>query len=330
MTSLAPRVRTRHPDVGRVALLPSMTALATIVALALPPSAHASAGPAEVAPVEAPAPASDAVSETADPAVELSRAHFRRGLTAYEAGDYGEAVTHWTQAHALMATEPELTAARHVLELDLGQAHVRAFEADGDRAHLTAARPLLEGYVAWLDRPGHALTTAERDDRTRATSLLARVDIEGTAAIPAPAPTPAAVVHTPARSSRADTPALDRRQANRMMIGGGVVLGIGVAAAIGAVALMPRARRLESEYESVVDAAGGGFFDDATQAQLREIERRGAAVNRGSIGLAAVAVAGLVVGVPLLAVGGAARRRNARLGATASAHDVGVSFAMRF
>ncbi len=320
---------------GRVAVSQALTALVTVVALALPSGVHAAArrGPAEPAATLAPEPAAEVapeqgVADAAHPAVELSRAHFRRGLAAYEAGDYADAVTHWTQAHALMATEPELTAARHVLELDLGQAHVRAFERDGDRTHLATARPLLEAFVAWVDRPEHALTTAERDDRARATSMLARIDIEGTIATPRPTTTPADG-HT--HASRADAPRFDRKQAGRMMIAGGVVLGLGVAATIGVAALLPRARRIEHDYEQLLDSSSdGGAPDPQAAARLDDLDRRGRGINRGVIGLAVVAAVGVVVGVPLLAVGGAARRRNARLGPTASAHELGVSFAMRF
>ncbi|MBK8715081.1 MAG: hypothetical protein IPN32_10065 [Deltaproteobacteria bacterium] len=329
MMSLDLRSPVRRLGSGRVAVSPALTALVAVVALALPPGVHAAArrGPAEPAETLAPEPAAEvtpepAVADAADPAVELSRAHFRRGLAAYEAGDYGEAVTHWTQAHALMATEPELNAARHVLELDLGQAHVRAFERDGDRTHLATARPLLEGFVAWVDRPQHALTTAERDDRARAISMLARIDIEGAAVIPAPTPT-APDARAKPRTARTDAPALDRRQAGRMMIAGGVVLGLGVAAAIGVVALMPRARRIESDYELASEASGGSVPGADEMAHLEDLGQRGRAVNRGVLGLATVAAVGVLVGVPLLAVGGAARRRNARLAPTAGAHELG-------
>ncbi|HWB81679.1 MAG TPA: hypothetical protein VG755_42245, partial [Nannocystaceae bacterium] len=142
--------------------------LAAIVASAIAlTEQHALAQPTAAEP-EASAPAEESEAPQENPALGLSRAHFKAGLAAYEREDYADAIGHWEQAHALMQSVPELIGPRHIMQLDLAQAHMRAYDRDGRREHLDSARGLLESYIAWLDRPGHRLTPDEREDRPRA------------------------------------------------------------------------------------------------------------------------------------------------------------------
>ena len=126
---------------------------------------------------QAPEATAEAPASSESQSAAVARAMFERGLAAYEASDYRAAVLHWSSAYDLMAAEPALARARRVLAYDLGQAHMRAYDVDGDRSHLTQAGPLLEDYIAWVDRPAHTMSDEEREDRARAEEMLARIDI---------------------------------------------------------------------------------------------------------------------------------------------------------
>ncbi len=290
------------------------------LSLALPEATALAAAPSEPVPTEAPTEAPAAAATADNPAVALSRAHFQSGLAAYEREDYAEAISQWEQAHALMGSVPELIGPRHIMQLDLGQAHLRAYDRDGDAAHLGSARGLLESYVAWLDRPGHTLTPSEHEDRPRAVNMLARVDILSASTPGAqPLPPPRVERRTQVdRKPKSVTPIVSRKAARGMIIGGGVSLGLGVAGIAGILVGMRFAVRAEHDYEVAQANAldrNPSFPNGATDAELaatEDADRRGRVANRGVIASATFAALGLLVGIPVLAAGLVARRRHLR------------------
>lgn len=297
--------------------------LAAIVASAIAlTEQHALAQPAAEAE---PSASTDAPTE--DPALGLSRAHFKSGLAAYEREDYYGAIDHWEQAHALMESVPELIGPRHIMQLDLAQAHMRAYDRDARREHLDSARGLLESYVAWLDRPGHTLTPAEREDRPRALAMLSRIDIE---ALSMSRPPPPPRVDAAPKRAQPVAPVVSRRTARGMIIGGGVSLGVAVAGVAGMIAGMSASRRAEHDYEVAQgESINRGDVPPGGPA-LDEADRRGRQANAAIIASGTVIAVGAVVGIPLLAAGLVARRRHIRATPTAGRGYAGAQLGFAF
>jgi len=204
-------------------------------------------------PVAPPVPGpTDDVRASEQATLDVAMAAFDVGLDAYEHGDYTRAIASWTSAHRLLVARVDDTEMQRVLGFDLAQAHLRQHPADHDPAHLDRARPLLEDYITWLERPGHALTPAEKRDLDHALELLALVEIEQAAAIadrrgspypPGPAPPPPPAV---ARDAFSVPPPPDpvhrlRRDSNTWLIAGSASLGLALAfgATVGVLAREP-------------------------------------------------------------------------------------------
>lgn len=254
-----------------------------------------------------------AVSDEADDSstAGLARALFERGLASYEDGDYGSAATHWQSAYALMASDPALAKARRVLAFDLGQAHMRAYDVDGDRSRLGEARPLLEDYVAWVDRPGHTMSDDEREDRARAEEMLARITIlEGAPPSPqsvAPAtPRPDAPLRAPER----------HRNGTGLIIGGSVSLTLAVALAAGAITFSVRGRRAEIEFEEAQanlqsDPGNPELVNDRDRAEFEGTQSRSGLIATSTLS----ALMG-VGGIALIVTGAKMRQRARNLAVT--------------
>ncbi|MBC8071845.1 MAG: hypothetical protein IAG13_26195 [Deltaproteobacteria bacterium] len=330
----------------RLALVSGARPVCVALSLLLPEAAVAATAPGAAPTTSAAPPMPDATASLPvpepsehssiapdDPALALSRAHFESGLAAYQTGNYALAITQWTQAHAVMASVPALTGPRHVLGLDLGQAHLRAYDRDGDPRHLEVAQPLLRGYIEWVDRTDHELTDVEREDRPRALDMLARIDAEqrGLAPVPAITRPAASPVGSPASPSR-----MDAKTSRRLVIAGSVTLGVAVLSAVTALALMPSAGRIEYEYEQLQAEALERYpnypADGAAEYASRfdEINRRGHATNAAIIAMGSISVITLVTGVPLLATGLVARKRNLSMSPNLSRNYAGAQLGFRF
>lgn len=284
---------------ARTVTSPRTAACASLLAVALV------AAPARAAAMHEPASAAPSVD--ASEAQATSRALFRDGLAAFERDDVATAIQHWTNALAAIEHVPELEDARHVLELALGQAHVRAYELDGERAHLRIARPLIASYLDWSGREGHELTDAEREDRPRALTLLARVDILLEPRTTATRTTPK---REPLGEPRRETPSAEaqRRSATAMIAGGGVAIGLATLALAGTFGGFGRAQVTRNEYTASVIAMQR---EEEPQSQERldsliEANKRGVILGAMSV---IVLVAGTAVGVPLLVKGMRTRQR---------------------
>ena len=275
-------------------------AFAPITADATPPTAD---------PVT---PSSEPVTTPPDdsPAKAESRAHFREGLAAYERNDFAAAITHWEKARDAMFGVPELDDARHVLELDLGRAHLRAFDRGGERHHLEAARALIEAYLQWIDRSDHELSDAEREDRPRALTMLARIDIASEDSLVVPTP-PAPRIESPPPPEPVIQQELSPQLARRFLIAGSTTLGVAAAGIVGSAAGFRSAAVTRTEYGNTASEL------PVDHARLDSLVR----TNRTAMGLGVaslmIALIGTAAGIPL-AVMGARGRRNARLRPMAS------------
>ena len=284
-------------------LVAGMLALPTSPVLAAPSSPSSPDAAETVDAEEASAPARDA---------------FEQGLDAYEAGDYAAAVRHWTEAHDLMGESPELSGGRRVLGFDLAQAQMRAHAADGDPRRLDAARPLLEAYIAWVDRPGHTMDEGEKQDRARAVELLAQIDREDTP----PAPVPPRVDSAPPSSPPPPATAEPKPTGTGLLIGGGVALAGGIGSIVGAVVSEAAGSKAEDAYNSAVAAADSDAVAAATRAGRR--------ANVGFIASTASAVLLTAAGVTMLAIGGRRRKRYISASAALTPSSAGASMSVRF
>ncbi|MEM6990898.1 MAG: hypothetical protein AAF721_10385 [Myxococcota bacterium] len=291
---------------GRVTALTLISGTLAFGAVPARANAAPEAGPPEAAP---------------NPAIDSARSLFAAGLDRYDRADYAGAVVEWTAAYEAMAGVPELEASRHVLQFDLGQAQMRAYELDADAARLADAKPLLTSFLSWLARPGHTMTVGERHDRERARELLRQIDDASAPAAattvevnvnpaPRPLPQPIPPPHLPDPPSPSGT---------GLLVGGGLALGGAVASIASAFAFGASGRRAEQAFEEA-----------PSEAEAREAVEQGRRSNVGRIVSVASAVAFTGAGAAMLAVGAKRRKRHISAGAALSPSMAAVSFSMRF
>lgn len=296
------------------------TVMVSLVAgsLALPSTSVLAAPPPSDSPTEA--------TVTQEPEVALARSLFEQGLDAYDADDYAGAAKYWTEAHELMAEEPELSAGRRVLGFDLAQAQMRAYAKDQDKSRVTAAKPLLESYVAWVDRPGHTMDEGEKQDRMRALELLERIEDESSPPPPAPAPE---LVRSEAPPTPAPPPSEPTPSGTGFLIGGGLALGGGVASVVAAFAMTASGRAAERRYNAAQEAYISG--QEATaEAEIEAANRDGRRANIGFVTAATSALLLGAAGITMLAIGGHRRRRHVSASASLSPGSAAASLSVRF
>lgn len=278
--------------------------------LALPSASVLAAPPASGSPSEA------KDTDVPDPAV--ARFLFDQGLDAYEAEDYASAAQHWTEAHELMAQTPELSAGRRVLGFDLAQAQMRAYDSDHDEARATAAKPLLESFVAWVDRPGHTMDEGETQDRLRALEFLERIESESSP----PAPVPAPGLAAPAAVQDEAPPVEPTPSGTGLLIGGGLALGGSVGSVIAAFASLAAGRAAEERYNS--------GQENMDLSEIDAAERDGRRANIGVLTSATSVVLLGVAGVTMLAIGARRRKRHVSASAALTPTSAGASVSLRF
>lgn len=272
--------------------------------------------PAGAQPVEeeaaAPAP-------SPSPAATESRALFELGLRDYEAGNYGGATQYWSDAYDRMATDPTLSAGRRVLGFDLAQAHMRTWETDADPTHLEAAKPLLESYVAWVDRPRHTMNDAEREDRQRAIEMLAQIDAAAEPE-PTPAPPPPRVDAPPPPA--APESAQPQRNGPGLLIAGGISVGAGIAAMFASAAFIRAGTDAERRFEEAAD--------NNDTIGINAADEDGRRANTRFVVSATSALALTTAGITMLAVGGVRRHRFVSASAAVTPHGGLATVSVRF
>ncbi len=316
-----------HPRPMR-ALLRTATVGLVAGALALPSASVLAAEPPAASPTEATA------AQEVDPAKARSQALFEQGLDAYEADDYAGAAQSWTEAHELMAKTPELATARRVLGFDLAQAQMRAYARDHHQSRVVAAKPLLEGFVAWVDRPGHTMDQGETQDRARAVELLEQIEQleHSSSEPPTPLPPPEAV--QPARApTDALPPTAPKPNGTGLLVGGGLALGGSVASIAIVFAMSAKGRAAEDQYDDAQRRLAESLGEperSAARAEIDAAERDGQRANIGLLTAASSAALLAAAGITMLAIGGRRRSRHVSASAGLSPNSAAASVSVRF
>lgn len=283
------------------------------------PTAHARTS-TQVGPAATDTPAAT------DPLAEAKAAH-AQGQVYFDTAEYERAIEEWTRAYAaLPPKEPKSATYRPLILYNIATAREKLFELRGDVTELKQAKILLERFDASIDEVyGHDPAGAEAE-RTRVREKIAELDGRIRDA-QAPEPEPVADPKpdpTPPDPGPGDptTPAgpADRPPSSAgrgLMIGGGVLVGLGVAA-IGGLA------------GAAVISNRANDIDDLDENDLQGREDRfaqGRAANAGAIAMAVVAPLLLGGGIALLVLG--AKRRSPRVSAAPAFGPGGVAWVVR-
>lgn len=296
------------------------TAIASLVAgaLALPGASVFAAAPPSASPIE------ERVTDEAGPTTAQSL--FEQGLDAYESDDFAGAAELWSEAHALMAQEPELSAGRRVLGFDLAQAQMRAYDSDHDESRVVAAKPLLQTFVAWVDRPGHTMDEGEKQDRMRAIELLERIESESSP--PQPVPAPAVAPPAPVPTHAPPPPVAPQPNGTGLLVGGGIAIGGSVASVVAASAAVGSGRKAQRRFEAAQQEYSAG--STTAEAEIEAADRAGRRANIGFLVAATSAVLLVAGGVTMLAIGARRRKRHVSASASLSPSSAAAAVSVRF
>lgn len=266
--------------------------LVALLALALAPGAAAGQGPAsgpgpdaELSPgtgepegeadasppakVDAPAPAASVPADAA--AGWIARAQQQRAQ-----GELDGAIESWQRALAALPVTQATAYRRAGLALAIAAAHAEAAQQRGAPERLRAALAVLDAYLAALD---------PTDDENRVAVEQYRADLAARVVAPRPD------VGRPRPRTRPD---------RRLVIAGGVGLGLGVAGLVTMGAGLLAGERADAELAEAIALAGD---DPSREAQKAGALARGQRANRSATVGAAVGAALLVLGAALLAAG---------------------------
>jgi tetratricopeptide (TPR) repeat protein len=243
-------------------------ATAGVVALAL-------ALPAQVAGQAAPAVEGDVKAR--------GERLFTEASSAYNLGKFDEAIVKFEAAYELLQA-PSLL-------YNLGQAHVRAHEIDGDPAHLRRARALYDNFIKIRENGGESVG----DARERMAAVDARLAEVAPEPEPEPEPAPQAAPEPAPQVEPAPAPKIEAKPGRRGpgglgyagigLIAGGVLAGTGLA-----VPGFVSASRLTAQ--------------EADEGAVVPVSAARQAVFADSLGKAhALAYAGLAVGGALVVTG---------------------------
>lgn len=230
-----------------------------------------------------------------DPDAEARRLH-QEGQARYDTADYAGAIESWTRAYAALPNRAKSAAMRPVILYNIASAREKAYDVYGDVAQLRQARELLVKFEESIDEIFTDSEQAEHE-RARVRERIAHVDARieqhergasppGDDAEPVSDSLPPPVVTAPPPQMHpvADEPAKGGPDAR--VITGGVLLGLGAAAAgvgFAGLGIGVKANDLD------------GLADDDLDGRERQFDR-GRAGN-------AMAIAGVVAAPVLLGVG---------------------------
>jgi hypothetical protein len=230
------------------------------------------------------------------------------GQAFFDTADFTAAIERWTRAYAALLDHPDIAAARDLLTYQIAQAHIEAHAIDGQPTHLRKAERLLTRYSA-----GRAAEETE----ARASAELLREDVRAQIAVAPPPvilPEPAAPPPPVPKDIRPST--------RPLQIVGGVSLGIGGALLVGTVVAAAVGARLDRDEARAV-ARG------ASEAELDELLIRRVRADQAVIGTAVAGALLVTAGVALL-VTGRVRRGPLTAGPLVGAGVAGLSFRARF
>ena len=267
--------------------------------------ALAPAGPAPAAGQGPGAPAEDAKAR--------GERLFEEASAAYNLGKFDEAIAKFEGAYELLKA-PSLL-------YNLGQAHVRAHELDGDVGHLRRARALYDNFIKIREAGGESTG----DAKERMAALDAKLTEFGAAQAepeppvepePEPAPAPAPKVEEPEPAPKVEA-APPRRGPGAMGITGIVLIAGGVLGGAGlAVPGFVSAGRLRDQ-----EAAEGAVVPVSAEREAMFSDSLGKAHALGYAGIA-VGAALVITGVALVIVDAKKRGKQRQ---RARVHGVGLA-----
>lgn len=237
------------------------------------------------------------------------------GQTRFETADFAGAIELWTNAYAELPDDPKYSKRRNVLAYQIAKACIEAYTLDPQQlVYLRKAERLFDNYLATIDAKDK--TTREKVEGTL-TELREQIRLaeerEAAARDEANAATAAQADDrerddTAAQQQaavRRDTAEHDAKRSRRLMITGGVTLGVG-AALLGVMGY-------GLSWGARVDRDGAKLkTDGVTDPQpYSDLRADGFTANKLAITTAAIGGTLLVVGLGLL-VGGATGLKRAR------------------
>jgi hypothetical protein len=205
-----------------------------------------------------------------DPALTEAKSLYKEGEVKFQTADYEEALALWKKAFAMLPDGEETRAIRHALVYNIAEAHRRAYEVSRNPTHLRKAKILLENYRAdhrnlYGDEPEAVKERSEVDDRIAeldkmiadseaagetATPLTGDAGADGgtnttgdTGTAPPPTPQPQPKPLSPKQQWERDVkadPVLGPKweKANKRIVGGAVMAGIGIPFVAVSIALI--------------------------------------------------------------------------------------------
>lgn len=256
------------------------------LAIALLPASVRAQEPAAAPPVE-------------DPAQAEAKALYEEGLAQYDTFDYEGAIKTWTRAYGKLPASEANALARNAIVFNIASAQEKAFAQDKDIVHLVRAKSLLEVYVEENLAAGGADEADIAKARARIASFEEQIRVEEKRK-----------QDEKAAARKKDEPKANPakkgpREGTGLVAGGSVLLGLGVATAIGGVT----AGVLEGKHATDAIAGLGALGDED------ERERQLARGKRGDTVVIATAVSGgvaAVAGAVLVAIGATRMRKSGR------------------
>ncbi|MCA9660268.1 MAG: hypothetical protein KC486_18135, partial [Myxococcales bacterium] len=244
------------------------------------------------------APLSVGADEPADPLVE-ARDLYERGTAKFETADYAGAIELWTDAYARVPATAELSEVKTLILYNLATAREKAYEVDGDLAHLRKALILLDGFLESVDTI-YADPEVAAKERAEAESRRAAIEARikeaeeakaaGEASEPAEKPGGGEAIVVAPWPTQADAGPPPGRG---LVLGGAVLLGLGGAS----LGVMTTGMILGVRANDI-DA-----LDPDNFADRREQFDRGRLGNTLAIAGGAAAGVTLISGAVLLAIG---------------------------
>ena len=300
-----------------------------------------------------------------DPALTEAKGLYKQGEVEFQTGGYISALNLWKQAFAMLPDGEDTRAIRHALVYNIAEAHSRAYEVSRNLTHLRTAKVMLETYrkehrALYGDDKAAVKERSEVDDRiaeldkkieagVAAGETGTPLEDEGAAPPPGPTPQPGPGEAqpgpqpqpmpqptpkplTPQQQWEADIKADPEygpkwEKANKRIVGGAVLTGIGIPFLGGGIAVLVTAARAQAAANQTTDPL------------VDPVENFGTGLLWA--GGAALTIIGLGLGIPggvLLGTGLGARKQvltarpkpTAQLVPTFGPRGGGISYHLRF
>jgi hypothetical protein len=272
--------------------------------------------PALLAAEPAPAPAAE------DPLTRAKALH-AEGQADFDVGNYDAAIDSWTKAYKVLPSDDG--AYRPFILYNIAAAREKLYELHRDVTHLRQAKILLERFDQSIDDLYGDDPPKAESERSRVRDKIAELDARmaqhesatKTEPVPKPEPVPTTTTVTPTRT---DEPKPDKRAVG-LTVGGGVLIGVGLAAAGGGIA----AAVISKQANDISDIP-----DDDTEARADQFAK-GERANKAAIAMAIVSPLFLAGGIAMLVIGAKrAKQKNVSFTPTFGGRFAGAVLRGRF